>query len=174
MSSSTILSDPVFQTYAKTSTLLLLKSVGLGLSVVCSRLWFNSYGTPEDRVFPTILNFFTGGRWAPVKTINDKKNVDVIVSSESGYTHPVVKRVSACHANDIENVPILVLLGALYVTVVRPAPAQATRLLWTLVVARYAHTLSYLFGVQPFRGTFYILGGVTGLEMAVRILKTLV
>ncbi|KAJ3210440.1 Microsomal glutathione S-transferase 1 [Dinochytrium kinnereticum] len=175
MASSSVLSlaNPVFKTYATTSTLLLAKCVGLSLSVVVARLWNNSYGTPEDRIFPYILNLVTGGRWAPTKTIKDVKQTDVIITSESGYTHPVVKRISACHANDVENTSVLVLLGALYVTVAKPSAAEASRVFWTLVAARYSHAAFYVFGVQPFRALAFIAGGVTGMEMAVRVLGAL-
>ncbi|KAJ3113872.1 hypothetical protein HDU96_002825 [Phlyctochytrium bullatum] len=179
---SDIIASPAFQTYATTSTLLLAKAVGLGVSTVVVRLWTNSYGTSEDRFWPWILNLVSGGRWAPTKTITardasgkeaSKKELDVIIAEESGFTHPVVKRVSACHSNDTDNTPALVLLGAFYLFVAKPSPEQAKRVFWSLVAARYSHTVSYALGVQPFRGAAFLSGSGVALYMAAQTLAAL-
>jgi hypothetical protein len=77
------------------SSLLVVKLLGLGASVVVARLWTNTYGTKEDRFWPWALNLLSGGRWAPVKTVQGKKEVDVLITEESGKTHAAVKVTNA-------------------------------------------------------------------------------
>ncbi|KAJ3096058.1 hypothetical protein HDU97_006290, partial [Phlyctochytrium planicorne] len=97
----------------------------------------NSYGTKEDRLWPYIFNLLTGGRWAPVKTENNKKVAECNITAETGYVHPAVRRISGCHSNDVENTAGLVLLGLFYVVASKPNAAEAKRIFWTLVAARY-------------------------------------
>ncbi|KAJ3096057.1 Microsomal glutathione S-transferase 1 [Phlyctochytrium planicorne] len=156
-----------------TSTLILAKCVGLGVGVVLTRLWTNSYGTTEDRFWPFILNLISGGRWAPVKTEKEKKVADCNITAETGYVHPAVRRISGCHSNDVENTAGLVLLGFFYVIAAKPNAAEANRIFWTLVAARYGHAVAYVAGVQPFRAVAFLTGAFTGLELAIRTLSNL-
>ncbi|KAJ3107739.1 Microsomal glutathione S-transferase 1 [Phlyctochytrium planicorne] len=174
MSQILSLANPVFKTFATTSTLLLAKTVGLGITVALARVWVNNYGKPEDRFFPFFLNLVTGGRWAPVKTEKDKKVYEgVNIEAETGRTDPTIKRLSGLHSNDIENNAVLILLGFFYVVAANPDPAQASRIFWTLVATRYAHSVAYGLAIQPFRAIFFLTGAFTGLELAFRTLSVL-
>ncbi|KAJ3416152.1 Microsomal glutathione S-transferase 1 [Chytridiales sp. JEL 0842] len=167
------ISNPVFRSFALGSSLLLVKVLGLGVGTVGVRLWTNTYGFKEDQFFPWFLNLVSGNRWAPVKTVDGKKAVDVIVSESSGKNHAAVKKMNACYNNDIANTPVLVLLGLLYVTVAKPNAKFASYLFGTLVASRYAHTLSFLAGVQPFRALSFLGGVSCGVVMGYEVLKEL-
>ncbi|KAJ3148168.1 Microsomal glutathione S-transferase 1, partial [Irineochytrium annulatum] len=167
------IANPVFRAFATGSTLLLAKSTALGLGTVVVRLWTNNFSTEEDRFWGWFLNLVTGGRWAPVRTVDGKKEPVLNITRVNAENHPLVERVKSCHVNDVENVTTLVLLGALYISVVKPTPSDARRVFTTLVVSRYAHTIFYMLGVQPFRGLSYAAGAFTGTEMFIRVLTRL-
>lgn len=67
---------------------------------------------------------------------------------------PEVVRAARAWANDLENIPLFFVLGALAVALDTPATLSAwLSILFTL--ARILHTWVYLAGVQPWRTLFY-------------------
>ncbi|KAI9336865.1 hypothetical protein DFJ73DRAFT_850021 [Zopfochytrium polystomum] len=168
MSDSLTLSNPAFRTYALSASFLVAKMMGLGASTTCMRLWTNTYGTPEDRFWPWILNLLTGNRWAPVKTVKGKKEVDVTITAETQRTNTAVEYLRGAHSNDCDNVPGILIVGALYVAVAKPSAQEAARVFGTVVAARTLHTLGYLSHLQPVRGLAYLTGVAQTLEMAAR------
>ncbi|KAJ3107738.1 hypothetical protein HDU97_003408 [Phlyctochytrium planicorne] len=168
------LANPVFKTFLTTSTLLLAKTVGLGITVATTRTLFKNFKKTEDTFFPFSINLVTAGKYAPVIVEKDKKVCEgVIIEDITEKMKPVVKRVSGLHSNDVENNAVLILLGFFYVVAAEPDPAQANRIFWTLVATRYAHTVAYALAVQPFRAVFFLTGAFTGLELAYRTLSAL-
>ena len=87
----------------------------------------------------------------------------------AGEDLPQVQRASAVWRNDLENIPIFLFLALVYV-LVEASPEAAWAYFGTFVVARYAHTLFFMGGVQPWRFLAYALGQLASLGMAVQIL----
>jgi glutathione S-transferase len=71
--------------------------------------------------------------------------------------------------NDVENLPLFLALALAYVLL--GASRESAQLLFGLYVgARYAHTVAYLVGKQPWRAMFYLAGLVVCWVIAIRII----
>jgi glutathione S-transferase len=81
---------------------------------------------------------------------------------------PEVQRASAVWRNDLENIPIFLFLGLVYV-LVGGSPDAAPYYFGTFVVARYAHMLFYLNAMQPWRFLAFLVGQLAALGLAVQI-----
>ncbi|MBV8137204.1 MAG: MAPEG family protein [Deltaproteobacteria bacterium] len=82
---------------------------------------------------------------------------------------PTVKRAARAWHNDLENIPIFLILGWIYVT----AGLSATTFFIycaIFVVARIVHTICYLNGIQPLRTIAFTLGALTTFAMVVQLL----
>jgi uncharacterized MAPEG superfamily protein len=81
---------------------------------------------------------------------------------------PQVRRAGQAWANDLENIPLFFVLGAL--AVVLRTPDELTGLLFCIfTAARAAHTLAYLGGWQPWRTLAYGAGLACLLALAAMI-----
>lgn len=68
-----------------------------------------------------------------------------------------VRRCANVWRNDTENLPLFMVLGLTYALL--GASAQAAEMYFGAYVAlRYAHTLVFLCGLQPWRAVFYLAG----------------
>jgi uncharacterized MAPEG superfamily protein len=82
---------------------------------------------------------------------------------------PIVRRAARAWGNDLENIPIFLILGWIYVT----AGLSATAFLVycaIFVVARIVHTICYLNGIQPLRTIAFTVGAFTTLAMLIQLL----
>lgn len=76
--------------------------------------------------------------------------------------HPLVQRAERCWRNDLENIPMF-LLVALGYGLLGGRGVWGAVYLGTFAIARTAHTLFYLTGLQPWRFLTYLIGvGATG------------
>lgn len=108
------LSDPAVQSYMAHSGILALKV--LGTAMLTSRMRYKKavFANPEDA---------------------KKKGV-------VKHDDPDVERVRRAHLNDLENIPVFWLLGALYVTT-GPDAVWATTLFRLYTAGRILHTVVY-------------------------------
>jgi prostaglandin-E synthase 1 len=83
---------------------------------------------------------------------------------------PEVARVLRAQRNaDVNIVPFLVL-GLLYV--INGASARAAWILFGgFTLARLGHTFAYLYGKQPWRTIFFVIGGVMTLALMVQVVR---
>lgn len=82
---------------------------------------------------------------------------------------PIVQRASACWRNDLENIPMFLIIGLGFV--LADGPATAALIYFGLfTVARIAHTIFYLRPMQPWRNVAYQLGTLTTVAMMVHTL----
>ncbi|XP_070532281.1 microsomal glutathione S-transferase 1-like [Ptychodera flava] len=81
-----------------------------------------------------------------------------------------VERVRRCVLNDMENIIPFLLLAPMYVLT---GPAHDTAVLFfrIFVVSRFVHTITYLFGLQPFRGFAYGAGLFVNSVFVYQIIK---
>ncbi|HSV53323.1 MAG TPA: MAPEG family protein [Burkholderiaceae bacterium] len=68
-----------------------------------------------------------------------------------------VRRCANVWRNDTENLPLFMVLGLSYVLLGATA-ATAQGLFGAYVLLRYAHTLVFLLGLQPWRAVIYLSG----------------
>ena len=122
---------PALQPFALALLALFLKTSLTSIAQVLSRYRSGRFLLPEDAALV--------GRQT--------------VASES----TLVQRVSYVWRNDLENLPLFLLLALTYVLLGAPRDS-ATWLFASYVVIRYLHTLIYLRGLQPWRTVLYLSG----------------
>ena len=76
------------------------------------------------------------------------------------------------HLNDLENIYPFVLVGLFFVGI-SPSLSNAQFHFYGFVVARFAHTISYLNQLQPARAICFLSGFAITISMAVQVLMTL-
>src|SRR5277367_4480800 len=121
-----------YQFYALITVVLFFK-MGVNSTVqAIGRLGTRTFSNPED------ARFFTGAPPAPEEA-------------------PIVKRAAMAWRNDLENIPIFLFLGLIYVTL-GCWPEGAYIYFTIFAIARILHTLFFLRGLQPWRTISYGFG----------------
>jgi glutathione S-transferase len=82
---------------------------------------------------------------------------------------PVVDRASKAWRNDLENIPIFLILAGIYVTAGLSAKAFAFYCV-VFMAMRIAHTYFFIQGTQPARTIVYTVGAVVMVAMMIHIL----
>lgn len=130
-----------FQTYATCVAILAIKMMLSGVYTGVQRWRNQAYATPEDA-----RN--AGIEW---KSADD------------------VERALRIQRNDLENIPLFIGLGLLYVLSGGSGFGMAAYG-WTFVVARIGHTVSYALANQPVRGLSFAVGLLVNLGLALNVL----
>jgi glutathione S-transferase len=133
-----------YQFYALITVILFFKMLAISVVQALARTSTKTFTTPED------AKFF--GASAP-----------------AADEMPIVKRAAAAWRNDLENIPIFLFLGLIYVTL-GCWPEGAYIYFSIFVIARILHTVAYLRGLQPARTIFYALGVFASVALAIPIL----
>src|ERR1700693_5255471 len=82
---------------------------------------------------------------------------------------PIVKRAAMAWRNDIENIPIFLFLGLIYVTL--GCWPEGVYIYFTIfIIARILHTIAFLYGVQPWRTIFFTIGMIVCVALSIQIL----
>lgn len=140
---NTELALPALTPYAVAVTALFAKTTLTSVLQVVSRLRSGVFPIPEDARL-------MGRQPAP---------------AESGF----VQRCANVWRNDTENLPLFMALSLAYVLL--GAPAQSATLYFgAYVVLRYAHTLVFLRGLQPWRAVLFLAGLAVCWAIAVQCL----
>lgn len=84
-----------------------------------------------------------------------------------------VERSRRMHRNDLENIPAFLAIGLLFVAI-DPPHVAALVLFYGFVAARLCHSLAYATAQShELRSTFYTIGSVAVIVMALWVLKAL-
>lgn len=140
------LDNPSFRAYIFYASIVILKLLFLSVLTAAQRIVKGVFGTPED--------YKTFGNKVPAKPIIDEG----------------IERVRKNHLNDLENIPVFLVAGLLYLFV-NPTPTAA---LWHFRLfgwSRVAHTVSYQLGKQPWRVIFYTIGLCSTVSMLIVTLR---
>jgi len=135
-----------YQFYALTTVILFFKMFAISIVQGLGRVNAKQFVTAED------ARFFAHAPPAPDEA-------------------PIVKRAQMAWRNDLENIPIFLLVGLIYVTL-GCWPKGAFIYFTIFVVARILHTVAYLNGWQPWRTIFFTFGMVACVALAIQILTT--
>ncbi|HJU10153.1 MAG TPA: MAPEG family protein [Candidatus Binataceae bacterium] len=128
--------------YAITTIVLALKMAAISIVQGRARVGAGVFTNPEDaKAF--------GGRQAPAEV-------------------PMVERASRAWRNDLENIPIFLILGWIYVTAALSALAFIIYCS-IFMAARIIHTFCYLNAIQPGRTIAYTVGALVTLALMVHI-----
>ena len=86
---------------------------------------------------------------------------------------PIVQRAARAWRNDLENIPIFLFLG--FIFVMSPFSVGAEEIYFAVfAAARIAHTIFFLNAMQPWRTIAYTVGALTSFALAVHIVTGLI
>lgn len=103
------------------------------------------------------------------RTFKNKEDAALLGLEAANEELPQVRRAAQAWLNDLENIPIFLALGVAYIWV-EASPGLAVWLFSVFTVARYLHTLFYLYGIQPWRTVVYVIGILCMFVMSAQIL----
>ena len=132
----------LLQMYALTAIVLALKMAAISIVQGTARTRAGIFTNPED-----------------AKSFGAQ-----LASAEA----PMVERASKAWRNDLENIPIFLILAWIYVGA---GLASGAFVIYCLVflVARVLHTYFYLNAIQPYRTVAFTVGALTMLAMMIHI-----
>lgn len=138
------LDNPAVQSYMFYSGVLALKVMGMAFLTSRQRYAKKVFANPED-----------AARGGKVK-----------------FDDPDVERVRRAHLNDLENIPVFWVLGALYVTT-GPSASLATTLFRVYTAGRVLHTFVYAVKPlpQPARGIAFAVPLFISFYMGVKVVQ---
>ena len=137
----------LLQIYALTAIVLALKMAAISVVQGRARVAAGIFVNPED-----------------AKTFQ---------ASQGPEDAPDVRRASRAWLNDLENIPIFLILCGIYVAAGLSTTAFAIYcLIFTL--ARIAHTFFYLNSIQPMRTIAYAVGAVVSTALMIQLLISVV
>ena len=132
----------LLQIYALTAILLTLKMSAVSVVQGRARVAAGIFVNPED-----------------AKTFQ---------ASEGPSDAPSVQRASRAWLNDLENIPIFLILCGIYVAADLSTTAFVIYCL-VFTVARIAHTIFYLNGIQPMRTISYTVGAAVSMALMIHL-----
>jgi glutathione S-transferase len=138
---------PLLRMYAITAIVLALKMTAISVAQGRARAATGVFVNPED--------------------------AKMFRATQAPEEAPAVARAARAWLNDLENIPIFLILGWIYVA----AGLSATAFVVYCVVfmaARIAHTICYLNAIQPMRTVFYTVGALATLALMVHLFIELV
>ena len=146
--------NPVFVTYMIAGAIMILKIMGQGWMTVYRMLKSNSgLASPED---------------LQVGLINKSPSPDQLEIND------YVDRSRRMHRNDLENIPAFLACGLLFVAA-GPSYLLANILMYGFVGARLLHAIAYATKqTHEVRATFYTIGSVVVIVMAVYVLMAVI
>jgi len=128
--------------YALTAIVLALKMAAISIVQGQARTSSKTFTNPEDaKTF--------GGQLATAEA-------------------PMVERASKAWRNDLENIPIFMIIAWAYVAAALGAVAFSIYCI-VFMVARIFHTIFYLEALQPWRTIAYTVGALTMLAMMIHL-----
>jgi uncharacterized MAPEG superfamily protein len=133
---------PLLKMYAITAIVLSLKTAAIAVVQGRARTAAGIFVNPED-----------------AKTFSGK---------ESPTEAPDVERASRAWRNDLENIPIFLILAWIYVAAGLSSVAFVIYCL-IFMAARIAHTIFYLNSIQPMRTISFTIGALTMLALIIHL-----
>ncbi|WP_158502119.1 MAPEG family protein [Vitiosangium sp. GDMCC 1.1324] len=147
LSSNLLLSLPGFRLYALCAIVLVIKMQAVGIATARTRARLKVALNAED-----------AARFGAQ-----------LVNAE----HPEVERVLRAHRNDLENIPVFLILG--FIAVLAGAPPLGLQIcLIAFTAARVVHSIAYVKAMQPWRSLSFGIGGLCSLALSVMIILRLV
>jgi prostaglandin-E synthase 1 len=112
---------------------------------------------------------YTGSVRGKLKLALNPEDAKAFGAQQTNQEHPDVERVLRAHRNDMENIPLYFALGL--VAVLAGAPALGLHIcIGAFTVARVAHSLFYIKGVQPWRSASWGVGLLASLALGIMTL----
>ncbi|XP_062514989.1 microsomal glutathione S-transferase 1-like [Corticium candelabrum] len=150
----TLLEDPVFSAFVFYSVMILTKMVLVQSWTTVIRFQYRVPALPEDYQKPS-------------KDPDAKPKTGY--SDLEGRYQENVQRVRRLHLNDMENIPVFVILSFFYV-LTRPSLTVAVWHFRFYLVGRVLHSIVYLLALQPHRTIFYILAHIPFVSILLQLI----
>lgn len=87
---------------------------------------------------------------------------------EAAEEPPMVQRAARAWRNDLENIPIFLILAWIYVTAGLSTTAFVIYCL-VFMAARIAHTICYINAIQPWRTIAFTIGAIATLALMIQL-----
>lgn len=127
-----IIDPAAFKVYALCAVILFLKMFAVGIVQGLTRHSHKAFTVPED--------------------------AQMIAQTEAvAVEHPAVMRANNAYRNDLENIPIFLVLALIY-QLLQCWPAGAPVYFGLFTLGRVTHTIFYIKALQPWRSVAYFLG----------------
>jgi uncharacterized MAPEG superfamily protein len=111
---------------------------------------------------PLILSGIAGGRRGKYKSPVTPEDEKLTGNPYKDVPAPEVQRVNNAHRNALENIPIVLIGGLLYV-LAGASPTMVLGFMGVIALFRWLHSIFYLNGIQPWRtASFAIAALATG------------
>ncbi len=133
---------PLLRMYALTAIVLALKMSAIAFVQGSARTSTGSFLNPEDAAA-------FGGK---------------AVAEEA----EIVQRAARAWRNDLENIPIFLILAWIYVSAGLPVTAFAIYCI-VFMAARIAHTICYINSIQPWRTISFVIGALATLALIIHL-----
>lgn len=114
-----------------------------------------------------------------VVTSNERRKARIVVNPEDVKVNPgshaadaeapAVLRAKRAHLNDVENIPVFMVLATLF-TLAGCSATEGWAYFGVYFVARSLHTVFYLKAAQPWRTGMFFVGQLTQLGIIVQLL----
>ena len=137
----------LLQTYALTAIVLELKMAAIAVVQGRGRVSTGVFVLPED------AKLFSG--------------------TEAPQEAPIVDRASKAWRNDLENIPIFLILAGIYVMAGLSSGAFAFYCI-VFMVTRILHTYTFIKGIQPWRTVVFTIGALAMFAMMIHLLVEVV
>lgn len=115
---------------------------------------------------PLILAGMTGGSRGKYKSPATPEDAKLSGNPYHADTAPEVDRLMRAHRNALENVPIALIVGLVYV-LAGASPTMVLALMGAVAVFRWSHSLCYLNSVQPWRTASFLFAALATIAMIV-------
>lgn len=138
---------PLLRMYAITAIVLALKMTAISVAQGRARASTGIFVNPED--------------------------AKMFRATQATEEAPAVQRASRAWLNDLENIPIFLILAWIYVAAGLSTTAFGVYCI-VFVVARIAHTFCYLNSMQPWRTIFYTVGALATLALMVHLFTEII
>ena len=152
--------NPVFTTYVFYTTILIIKTLLMALLTVIHRIKNKVTGSryhKHKHDSHKIFNFFQA-----VASKEDSPKGIVRFSED-------VERQRRAHLNDLENIPIFIIVAFLYI-LTSPSTFIAVNLIRLFTLSRIVHTFVYaIYPTQPARGIAFGIGVIITLYMSIQV-----
>jgi microsomal prostaglandin-E synthase 1 len=115
---------------------------------------------------PLVLASMTGGFRGKYKSPANPEDAKLSGNPFTEQNAPEVERIIRAHRNALENIPITLIAGLLYV-LVGASPTMVLALMGTCAVFRWLHSIFYLRSAQPWRTISFALSSLATAIMLV-------
>jgi len=118
------------------------------------------------------LSLYQGWHRISKRTFRNPEDAGFLGKAAAADELPQVQRAARAWLNDLENIPIFLALCVAYV-LLDASHGAAPGLFLGFTASRYAHSLCYLLGLQPWRTVVYGIGIACLFGMCAAILAAL-